>query len=109
VTLALIQRGKIATKVALITLVLMVTNGGPASAGTAPTSPQALALGKQVFLKQCAPCHGATGAGDGEASWLLYPRPRNFRMGKFRLISTWDGVPTDDDLFETITRGIPGS
>jgi mono/diheme cytochrome c family protein len=91
------------------TVVLILTMGTLALAGTAPSSRGALALGKQVFMKQCAPCHGTTGAGDGEASWLLYPRPRNFRTGKFRLVSTWDGVPTDDDLFETITRGIPGS
>ncbi|MBI2964461.1 MAG: c-type cytochrome [Deltaproteobacteria bacterium] len=80
-----------------------------AMAGSAPTSPEALALGKQVFAKQCAACHGAEGRGDGEAAYLLYPRPRNFRPGKFRLVSTWDGVPTDDDLFLTISRGMPGS
>jgi len=90
-------------------IVLGLTASAPAAAGTAPTSPQALALGKQTFEKQCSPCHGMTGAGDGQASWLLYPRPRNFRTGKFRLVSTWDGVPTDDDLFNTISRGMPGS
>jgi mono/diheme cytochrome c family protein len=80
-----------------------------AIAATAPTSAEALANGKQLFLKQCAPCHGAEGRGDGEAAYLLYPRPRNLRAGKFRLVSTWDGVPTDDDLFQTISRGMPGS
>jgi len=88
-------------------LVLVIT--GTVCAGTAPTSPEALALGKQVFNKQCAPCHGATGEGNGDAAYLLYPRPRNFRTGKFRMVSTWEGVPTDDDLFRTISRGIPGS
>jgi mono/diheme cytochrome c family protein len=81
----------------------------PALAGTAPAGADALALGKTVFTKQCAPCHGTEGAGDGPAAYLLYPRPRNFRTAKYRLISTWDGVPTDDDLFETISRGMPGS
>ncbi|HSD09357.1 MAG TPA: c-type cytochrome, partial [Candidatus Binatia bacterium] len=77
--------------------------------GTAPTSTEALTLGKEVFSKQCAACHGAEGRGDGEAAYLLYPRPRNFRAGRFRLVSTWEGVPTDDDLFQTISRGMPGS
>ena len=90
-------------------LVGLLVATGVASAGTAPTSPERLALGKQLFAKQCSPCHGAEGRGDGEAAYLLYPRPRNFRAGKFRMVSTWDGVPTDDDLFQTITRGMPGS
>jgi len=83
----------------------------PASAGSgaAPTSTEALARGQQTFAKQCAPCHGVEGRGDGEAAYLLYPRPRNFHAGKFRLVSTWEGVPTDDDLFQTISRGMPGS
>lgn len=77
------------------------------STSTATSDP--LAHGKIVFDRQCASCHGATGAGDGEAAYLLYPRPRDFRSGRFRLVSTWEGVPTDEDLFATITRGMPGS
>jgi mono/diheme cytochrome c family protein len=80
-----------------------------AVSAAAPTSPEALARGRATFAKQCAPCHGVEGRGDGEAAYLLYPRPRNLRAGKFRLVSTWEGVPTDDDLFQTITRGMPGS
>jgi mono/diheme cytochrome c family protein len=30
-------------------------------------------------------------------------------MGTYRLVSTWEGVPTDEDLYGTISRGIPGS
>ncbi len=91
--------------VALLSLLI----GGQVVAGTAPTAPEVLALGKQVFTKQCAPCHGVEGRGDGEAAYLLYPRPRDFRTSRFRLVSTWEGVPTDDDLFQTISRGMPGS
>ena len=29
--------------------------------------------------------------------------------GEFRLVSTWDSVPTDEDLFGAISRGMPGS
>ncbi|MDD1763031.1 MAG: ethylbenzene dehydrogenase-related protein [Methanothrix sp.] len=76
---------------------------------TLPSSPELLALGEQVFRKQCQACHGVTGQGDGEASYLLYPKPRNFRTGRFRVVSTWEGVPTDEDLFRTISRGMPGS
>lgn len=65
--------------------------------------------GKILYEKQCSSCHGLTGAGDGEASYLLYPKPRNFTRGEFRMISTSEIQPTDGDLFKTISRGMPGS
>jgi mono/diheme cytochrome c family protein len=68
-----------------------------------------LKLGQQLYAKQCQACHGPEGKGDGEASYLLYPRPRDFTTGRFRLVSTWEGVPTDEDLYRTISRGMPGS
>lgn len=74
-----------------------------------PPSPKLLTLGKQIYNKQCAACHGADGRGNGPASYLLYPKPRDFVAAKYRLVSTWDRVPTDQDLFNTITRGMPGS
>jgi mono/diheme cytochrome c family protein len=74
-----------------------------------PPSPQLLALGKQIYGQQCAACHGAQGRGDGEAAYLLYPKPRNLVTAKYRQVSTWEGVPGDQDLFDTITRGMPGS
>jgi mono/diheme cytochrome c family protein len=33
--------------------------------------------GKPLFLQNCAPCHGQTGAGDGPAGMALDPKPRN--------------------------------
>jgi mono/diheme cytochrome c family protein len=76
---------------------------------TVPSSPEVLALGQATFEKECVACHGAAGDGEGEAAYLLYPRPRDFTSGQYRIISTWDGVPTDEDLFRTISRGMPGS
>ncbi len=73
------------------------------------SSPDLLALGKKTFEKECIACHGPAGNGEGDAAYLLYPRPRDFTSGQFRIISTWDGVPTDEDLFRTISRGMPGS
>ena len=72
-------------------------------------TPKLVALGKQIYSQQCVACHGAGGRGDGEAAYLLYPKPRDFVAGNYRLVSTWDRVPTDQDLFDTITRGMPGS
>jgi mono/diheme cytochrome c family protein len=72
-------------------------------------SPDLLARGQALYARQCAACHGTDGRGDGEAAYLLYPKPRDFTTGKFALVSTWERVATDEDLFRTISRGMPGS
>ncbi|MBI4486217.1 MAG: c-type cytochrome [Acidobacteria bacterium] len=109
--------------ISLLTATLLATACGPPPTDTTPgkipfsivptsvitSSPELLALGKTTFDKECAACHGAAGNGEGEAAYLLYPRPRDFTSGQFRIVSTWDGVPTDEDLFRTISRGMPGS
>ncbi len=76
---------------------------------TLPLSPGLVALGRKTYEKECLACHGRDGNGEGEAAYLLYPRPRDFTSGEFRLVSTWDYVPTYEDLFRTISRGMPGS
>jgi mono/diheme cytochrome c family protein len=68
-----------------------------------------LEKGKLSFGQNCAQCHGNEGAGDGLAARFLYPKPRNFRDAKFKIVSTTNRVPTDDDLFQMITNGMPGS
>src|SRR3989338_8152985 len=65
--------------------------------------------GKALYEKQCAVCHGMTGAADGKAAYLLYPKPRDFARDKFRLVSTTNMQATDEDLFKTISQGMPGS
>ncbi|MBI3454765.1 MAG: c-type cytochrome [Candidatus Rokubacteria bacterium] len=74
-----------------------------------PASPDLLALGARIYATQCAACHGIEGRGDGEAAYLLYPKPRDFTAGRFALTSTWERVPTNEDLYRTISRGMPGS
>jgi mono/diheme cytochrome c family protein len=96
--------------------VALVPSADAGSSGPAPANLQAppataelVDLGRATFTKQCVPCHGANGNGEGPAAYLLYPKPRDFTSGKFLLVSTWDRVPTDFDLFGAITRGLPGS
>jgi len=68
------------------------------------------ARGKQLYDNKCATCHGITGKGDGPKAPFLDPRPRDFTRGLFKIRSTPSGsLPTDDDLFRTITNGMPGS
>src|SRR3989338_7068564 len=65
--------------------------------------------GEKIYQKQCSVCHGDHGHADGKAAYLLYPKPRDFSHDKFRLVSTTNMQATDEDLFTTITRGMPGS
>ena len=69
-----------------------------------------LEAGAVVYAQQCAACHGNNGEGNGPAAVWLYPKPRNFSAGLFKIKSTpGNSLPTDEDLFQTITRGLPGS
>ncbi|MDZ7362024.1 MAG: ethylbenzene dehydrogenase-related protein [candidate division KSB1 bacterium] len=76
---------------------------------TLPVSDQLLAIGKKTYNKECAPCHGVDGRGQGETAYLLYPKPRDFLTAQYRLVSTWERQLTDIDLYTSISRGIPGS
>ncbi len=63
----------------------------------------------ELFGRTCAPCHGDKGDGAGPAARFLYPKPRNFGEARFRLVSTTNFVPSEEDLVRVITRGMPGS
>src|SRR3954453_3880610 len=64
--------------------------------------------GKTLYLKYCSQCHGEKGDGEGYAAIHLYPRPRNFTTGKFKIRTTPNGaLPTHQDLVNIIRRGMP--
>ncbi len=66
--------------------------------------------GRALYEQQCAICHGEDGMGEGEAAQYLFPKPRDFTWGVFKVRSTPSGeAPTDEDLLSTLTNGIPGS
>lgn len=64
----------------------------PAAAGTPPPG-----------WSMCAPCHGETGAGDGPAADLLWPRPRDLRRAPLRMGGDRESIRA------TIERGVPGT
>jgi len=68
------------------------------------------ALGAEVYRLRCIPCHGVNGNGKGiHAARLLVPA-RDFTKGVFEIRSTPTGaLPTDEDLFRSISRGMHGS
>ncbi len=80
------------------------------AAPKAPESPpEPVDRGAVLFAHHCAVCHGADGDADTLVATLLLPRPNPFRQGLFKLASTTNGMPTDDDLVATLRRGMPGS
>jgi mono/diheme cytochrome c family protein len=78
-----------------------------------PAMPMAqdIEAGKRVYFTKCVWCHGVDGAGDGPSADRLWPRPRNFNQGTFKIRHTASGeLPLPEmDLFQTVTHGLPGS
>ncbi|MBI4848531.1 MAG: c-type cytochrome [Nitrospirae bacterium] len=69
-----------------------------------------ISAGKKVYEKYCIGCHGEKGDGNGAASTNLIVKPRNFILGVFKFKSTPTGsLPTDEDLKNVISRGLPTS
>ncbi len=76
----------------------------------AQDAPEASERGKELYEESCAHCHGTEGRGDGSAAENLLPQPRDFTRGLYKIRSTESGeLPTDQDLFDIITNGMPGS
>lgn len=60
--------------------------------------------GKTIFEENCIGCHGAKGDGKGAAAVAISgAKPRDFTAGKFKYGSS------DDELFKTVTAGVPGT
>jgi cytochrome c oxidase cbb3-type subunit 2 len=75
-----------------------------------PQTPKLRALGGTLFNQRCASCHGEKGDGLGPHTARLPVRPTNFTLGVYKLRSTPTGtIPTDRDLFITLTRGVHGT
>ena len=64
---------------------------------------KSIAAGKALFEAHCVSCHGELGKGDGPLGLTLIPRPADLT------IHAVPGVHTDQQLFEWISDGFPGS
>jgi len=59
-----------------------------------------------LYRRFCVGCHGAAGDGTGENAQWIDPKPRDFTLAVFKCRSTPTGtLPTDQDLFNAVTRG----
>jgi len=66
--------------------------------------------GKDLYNKYCAPCHGEEGDGYGPLYGALYPKPRDFTKGQYKIRTNATGsLPTDADLIHVISVGVHGT
>jgi cytochrome c5 len=83
--------------VVLVSTVAMTTAqeekaAAPVTAALPPkATPEDLEAGKAVYFRKCVWCHGPEGAGDGPGADRLWPRPRNFNQGTFKVRLTGSG------------------
>ncbi len=75
-----------------------------------PVSEKLRARGRSLYQERCAVCHGERGDGKAPLAGRIQVRPTDFTRGVFKLRSTPTGsLPTDLDLFATVTRGVHGT
>ncbi len=78
-----------------------------------PRNEKAVAEGRRLYERACIDCHGVKADGKGPVAYFLSrdtaPLPRDLTLGPYKFRSTESGEPPlDEDLFRTLTRGIPG-
>jgi len=101
---------------AMVAATLGILTAGAVRAAETPSkpmpeeTPELIAKGKAIYFRRCSFCHGLLGDGNGPAADYMDPRPRDFTLGTFKFRSTESGeLPTNEDLFRTISRGLPGT
>ncbi len=82
---------------------------GPLAKTAIPPEPT-VERGKEIHDEKCSYCHGDSGKGDGPSAKYSSPQPRNFSKSHIKIRSTPFGkIPTDQDIFDRITLGMPGT
>ncbi len=67
------------------------------------STPELIKKGKVAYTTNCLTCHGEKGDGKGPAGVALKPAPRNFVKDKYKK------GDKPEQVFETITKGLPGT
>jgi DMSO reductase family type II enzyme heme b subunit len=95
-----------APRIWTLLVVLALAFGAPATAWAQKGDANA---GKAVYDQKCALCHGFKGDGKGPAAELMNPPPRDFTSGVYKIRTTANRTPADEDIFRIITAGMPGT
>ena len=96
------------TRVNLMTWTMVVgLLGGSLALAAPPAKPaptkEMLDKAKTSFGRNCAACHGEKGDASGQMAAILVPKPRNFQTEPFKKGNK------PEEVFTTITKGVPGS
>ncbi|HEY0705545.1 MAG TPA: cytochrome c [Polyangia bacterium] len=84
-------------------------DGDPKTPAPQPTNAMRV-LGDALYEAHCGGCHGTKGDGRSQLAAQLRPPPTDFTRAVYKLRSTPRGsLPTDRDLFRTLTRGMHGT
>ena len=67
--------------------------------GPRPKETEADRTAMQLFMTECAKCHGTEGLGNGPSSVALNPKPRNYTD------PAWQASVTDDEIKRIILEG----
>ncbi len=91
-------------RTALTAILIMIAQTSFAAAGD-------VANGEVIYAKRCVGCHGVDGDGLGPGADRLVPPPRDFSSGMYKIMSTaFDGyIPQDQDIYDMISQGMPGT
>ncbi|MFQ5934220.1 MAG: c-type cytochrome [Dehalococcoidia bacterium] len=96
--------------VGLLGLGFVTAQGAALESSKQKPSPTLVRSGKRLYERRCLFCHGPHGEGNGPVSRGIFPKPRSFTQGIFKIRSTPSGSPpTDEDLLQTLKRGMPGT
>lgn len=71
------------------------------------SSPELIKLGGELYQKKCASCHGKKGQGDGPITPYLVTPPMDFTLGQYKFQTTDGPLPSDEDIFRSISAGFP--
>src|SRR5438270_9458064 len=66
--------------------------------GQTPATPESIAAGQQLYLRNCASCHGRTGDG-GPGNDLIPAAPS-------LIDDQWDHGASDKEVFDNIKNGV---
>lgn len=89
---------------------MLISGAMPRTASAVNIPTKVTEEGKNTYKKYCSACHGEEGKGDGPLARSMLPKPRDFTRGAYKFRTTPSGsLPTDEDIYRTISYGVPNS